>query len=194
MQPVETTGDHRRSQLAKPLPPPPLSPRGAKQDPPAAAPTPAPAAPPLRKRANTEDYLMMAGATKPKRDGHTFEQFLVVGIPHNADLSRVPARYEPQILYQWPTDLKCALCQRGSLILDRVKTLQVEHFCFPNGVETGFVRRTPSCSSLNEVLHAPSHSHNSFIFLLTGSSLPYIATCLLLIAAQEKIHFSTECA
>lgn len=126
MQPPGELVDPRKSQLAKPLPPPPpLSPRSAaaaakqeSQPTPAPAPASAPQPPPtaLRKRANTEDYLMLSGASKPKREGHTFEQFLVVGIPHNADLSRVPARYEPQILYQWPTDVRYAFFDSNDVI------------------------------------------------------------------------------
>lgn len=135
----------------------------------------------------------MAGATKPQRDGHTFEQFLVVGIPHNADLSRVPARYEPQILYQWPTSTRYEHIRVAALTQRSIKTMQIEHFCFPNGVETGFVKRTPSCSSLNEVLHAPSHSHNSFIFLLTGAPNAPPAPSLLTLC-QARIPSSTACA
>lgn len=111
MQPSDQV-DPRKQQLTKPLPPPPpLSPRSAtaEKHPDAAPVAPPPVTPPpLRKRATTEDYLQMGGAAKPTRDGNTFEQFLVVGIPHNADLSRVPARYEPQILFQWPPNLRYA--------------------------------------------------------------------------------------
>jgi hypothetical protein len=57
----------------------------------------------------------------------------------------------------------------------------LEHFCFPSGVETSIVRRTPSLSSLNEILYGPSylsHSSTSFIFLLTGDGTFLYGICI----------------
>eukprot|EP01112_Ceratiomyxa_fruticulosa_P010740 TRINITY_DN2856_c0_g2_i1.p1 TRINITY_DN2856_c0_g2~~TRINITY_DN2856_c0_g2_i1.p1 ORF type:complete len:706 (-),score=158.77 TRINITY_DN2856_c0_g2_i1:106-2223(-) len=85
---------------------------------------------------------------------HIYDHFVVVGLPPSYSEKTSPLK--PQILFQFPHNVPVPP--------------KVVEFCFPSTVSVSTIRRTPSCSQLNEVVYAQSHLHHSrdsHIFVLT---------------------------
>ena len=82
----------------------------------------------------------------------------------------------PQVLYRYPADSR--------------KVQYVENFCFPSGIEPSLVRRTPSLSSIMEVVFGDSYrisanaQHHIFV-LASESQAPTYGVC---ITENELVH------
>ncbi|KAJ4851345.1 hypothetical protein Tsubulata_005718 [Turnera subulata] len=120
--------------------------------------------------------------TKYKEPTSLFEHFVIAGLHPYANLEAVENAYarkkkweserdfrklqrgpsfpsmEPQILFKYPPGKKLSL---------RPKDLSA--FCFPEGVKTRLLERTPSLSELNELVYGQEHvgrDDSSFVFSL----------------------------
>ncbi|KAK9819430.1 hypothetical protein WJX74_002869 [Apatococcus lobatus] len=138
-----------------------------------------------------------------------FEHFLVVGLPPTADVNSAVADaitahsakqvgadidvlpeskpdsqhrghikgrpLQPQVLYKYPPD--------KPVISD------VAAFCFPHGVQPMLLERTPSMSSLNQLIYSQRFQQSddsSFIFLLkVADNLPLYGVCCYM---EEMVH------
>eukprot|EP01091_Cochliopodium_minus_P001894 TRINITY_DN11853_c0_g1_i2.p1 TRINITY_DN11853_c0_g1~~TRINITY_DN11853_c0_g1_i2.p1 ORF type:complete len:354 (-),score=90.09 TRINITY_DN11853_c0_g1_i2:58-1119(-) len=99
-------------------------------------------------------------------EGKLFEHFIVVGL--KSDSTPEPnKKYTPEILFQYPKENKLMLSK-------------VENFCFPDGVPVTTIRRTESCSSLNELLFGNDYILGTpHIFLLMGENMdPMYGICV----------------
>ncbi|KAK3243392.1 hypothetical protein CYMTET_46953 [Cymbomonas tetramitiformis] len=135
-----------------------------------------------------------------------FEHFIVAGLPSSADVSSVttsakaakaaraaganvtdPSKVKPhhgpsgptypaELLFQYPPGKAISIAN-------------VAQFCFPHGVEPKLLERTPSMSSLNEVIYGQAHLHTddqSFVFLLkVGNNTTLYGVCVLV---QEVVQ------
>jgi hypothetical protein len=102
-----------------------------------------------------------------------FEYFLVVGISSNHNDLQTGKYFDPQLLYQYPPKTTYPLHFLMQNVPDRVRLSfsKIGAFCFPSGVHISSVKRTPSESSLNEVLFGQPHVLNSkhyHVFRLTA--------------------------
>ena len=66
-------------------------------------------------------------------------------------------------------DASCAVQILYSYPLDKPVSSEVASFCFPHGVNPVLLERTPSMSSLNEIIYGQRFLHSdacSFVFLM----------------------------
>ncbi|KAF2076344.1 hypothetical protein CYY_002350 [Polysphondylium violaceum] len=94
-----------------------------------------------------------------------FEHFIVVGLPADSN-PRIGFIHKPELLFSYPPDKEVPP--------------KVTEFCFPNGIIPYIIKRTPSCSNLNEVLFGQPHLHTSnhfYTFVLSGQE-PLYGICV----------------
>eukprot|EP01133_Synstelium_polycarpum_P007448 gene7448-8714_t len=94
-----------------------------------------------------------------------FEYFIVVGIP-TAKNPRIGTLHKSELLFSYPPN--------------KPVPHKAHEFCFPNGISPFLIKRTPSCSNLNEVLYGQPYLHSSeyfYTFVLTGET-PLYGICI----------------
>eukprot|EP01114_Cavostelium_apophysatum_P012324 TRINITY_DN2744_c0_g1_i3.p1 TRINITY_DN2744_c0_g1~~TRINITY_DN2744_c0_g1_i3.p1 ORF type:complete len:611 (+),score=131.35 TRINITY_DN2744_c0_g1_i3:35-1867(+) len=98
-----------------------------------------------------------------------FEHFLVVGVPQwKCEKLRPNDVVEAEILYKFPANKPL-----GS---DKIAS-----FCFPDSIIISSIKRTPSCSGLNELVFGQSYlynSHHSYMFRLSGENSVLYGVCI----------------
>ncbi|KAL0035025.1 hypothetical protein WJX79_007211 [Trebouxia sp. C0005] len=139
---------------------------------------------------------------------HLFEQFVIVGLPPTTDVKSVISDAEmlqtakssnldadvklelsensrhrglkgtplsPQVLYNYPPESPVSV--------------DLPSFCFPHGVQPNLLERTPSMTSLNDLLYSQNYLNSdasSFIFLLkVADNLPLYGVCCYM---DEMVH------
>ncbi|KYQ91925.1 DENN domain-containing protein [Tieghemostelium lacteum] len=101
-----------------------------------------------------------------------FEHFLVIGLQADSN-PKIGFIHKPELLFSYPPN--------------KATPPKIPEFCFPNGIIPYIVKRTPSCSNLNEVLYGQPHLHSNshfYTFVLSGET-PLYGVCL---TKPELLH------
>ena len=96
--------------------------------------------PKKKKKFGVKDFLFPPS----HYDGGLFESFLVVGVPRKAAESDPHKVYDPEILYSFPPSDNAS---QNTILQSAAK------FCFPEQLRVRKVVRTPSSSTLNQIIH-----------------------------------------
>ncbi|GAM18587.1 hypothetical protein SAMD00019534_017620 [Acytostelium subglobosum LB1] len=122
---------------------------------------------------NNNDYYSISIGTRSLANKianipqQLFEHFIVVGLSNNSkSLPRIGNIHKPELLFYYPPN--------------RPVPPKAHEFCFPNGISPFLIKRTPSCSSLNELLFGQQYLHSRehfYTFILTGDP-PLYGICI----------------
>ncbi|GAM21576.1 hypothetical protein SAMD00019534_047510 [Acytostelium subglobosum LB1] len=114
---------------------------------------------------NTISDIIAPLISKLPEVDHIFEHFIVVGLSPKSP-PRIGTPHKVEVLFSYPPNKQAPP--------------KAHEFCFPNGISPYLIKRTPSCSSLNELLYGQPYLLSSeffYTFMLTGEC-PLYGICL----------------